>query len=101
MCIDDPLGGMEVSPDIGIGCLTQIVKKIADENCNGKIIFSLEGGYNLNNLKTSIETIIYACSDAKTFDYNREFSVKAEKVENEVLTKLKDLLVYYNYWNFY
>ena len=101
LCIDDPLGGMEVSPDTGIGCLTQIVKKIADENCNGKIVFSLEGGYNLNNLKTSIESIIYACSGVKTFDYNKDFSVEAEKVENEVLTKLKDLLVYYNYWNFY
>ena len=48
----DPLGGMEVTED-GYGRLTELVVKIANETCGGKIISFLEGGYDLGAISAS------------------------------------------------
>ena len=101
LCKDDPLGGMEVSPDIGIGGMTQILKEVAEKCSQGKILFSLEGGYSLENLKKAVETVLLVCSESKDFSWKKDFSEEAEKVEKEVLTPLRDILSYNNYWNFY
>ncbi len=101
LCKNDPLGGMQVSPDVGIGCMTQIVKEVAEKCSKGKILFSLEGGYSLSNLKKAVETVILVCSETKTYSWNKEFSKEAEIVEKEVLTPLRDLLTYHDYWSFY
>lgn len=48
----DPLGGMGVT-EAGFGRLTEIVVKIANEACSGKIVSFLEGGYDLQAIATS------------------------------------------------
>ena len=51
---NDPLGGMRVTAE-GYGKLTRIVKQIAEENCHGRLVSVLEGGYNLDGLAASVE----------------------------------------------
>lgn len=46
---DDPLAGLEIST-AGFRELCQLLTETAGELCNGKIVFTLEGGYNLDVL---------------------------------------------------
>jgi acetoin utilization deacetylase AcuC-like enzyme len=48
----DPLGGMNVTEE-GFARLTELVVKIADQTCGGKIVSFLEGGYNLQAIAAS------------------------------------------------
>lgn len=50
---DDPLGGTELT-SASFGKLTDIVKEIADESCNGMIVSSLEGGYEPKAVAESV-----------------------------------------------
>jgi acetoin utilization deacetylase AcuC-like enzyme len=50
----DPRGQMEVSPE-GFADMTRIVKGIAEEYCDGRLVSVLEGGYNLQALAASVE----------------------------------------------
>lgn len=54
---DDPLGGMKVTTK-GFAKMTRIVKEIAEEYCNGRIVSVLEGGYNLDGLARSVKAHI-------------------------------------------
>ncbi len=49
----DPLGMMQLS-STGYGHLTETLKQIADEVCNGRLALTLEGGYDLEALSHSI-----------------------------------------------
>ncbi len=42
----DPLGGMNLTA-AGFGAMAGVVKEIADECCKGRLVATLEGGYNL------------------------------------------------------
>jgi acetoin utilization deacetylase AcuC-like enzyme len=55
----DLLGGMKVTP-AGYAELTRIVKAIANQNCRGRLVSVLEGGYNLESLAASVEAHIQA-----------------------------------------
>jgi len=43
---DDPLGGMSLTP-AGFGAMAGVVKEIADKCCQGRLVATLEGGYNI------------------------------------------------------
>jgi acetoin utilization deacetylase AcuC-like enzyme len=49
----DPLGGMSVS-DEGFAALCGAVKQIADRHCPGRLVLTLEGGYDLGALARSV-----------------------------------------------
>ena len=51
---DDLLGRMKVTPE-GFAELTRIVKGIAEQYCQGRLVTILEGGYNLESLAASVE----------------------------------------------
>lgn len=51
---DDQLALMEVTTT-GFAQMVRIIKQLADELCSGRLVFSLEGGYNLTALATSIK----------------------------------------------
>ncbi|HJU06713.1 MAG TPA: histone deacetylase [Nitrospiraceae bacterium] len=51
---DDPLAGMGLTEE-GYGTLTEIIAGLARRHCNGRILSSLEGGYNLKALASSVE----------------------------------------------
>lgn len=54
---DDPLGGMRVTPK-GLAAITRILLDLAGELCDGKILFVLEGGYNLKGLQDCIVAVL-------------------------------------------
>ena len=39
----------------GFGQMVRIIKGLADELCSGRLVFSLEGGYNLGALAASVK----------------------------------------------
>ena len=50
----DQLAMMQVTTT-GFAQMTKIIKELADELCGGKMVFGLEGGYNLTALATSVK----------------------------------------------
>jgi len=50
----DELALMQVSVT-GFAQIVKVIKGLADELCNGRLVLSLEGGYNLNALAVSIK----------------------------------------------
>ncbi len=58
----DTLGGMRVTTE-GYGKLSRIVKGIADQCCQGRLVSVLEGGYGLAELAASVETHIRVLMD--------------------------------------
>jgi acetoin utilization deacetylase AcuC-like enzyme len=57
--IKDPLGGMKVTGD-GFGNLASIVREIADATCGGKMLLTLEGGYNPDGLREGVRSVLQA-----------------------------------------
>ena len=51
---DDLLGSMKVTAE-GFAELTRLVKDIAEQHCQGRLVSILEGGYNLEALADSVE----------------------------------------------
>ena len=49
----DPLAAMQVSTS-GYGDMMRVIKSLAEELCQGRIVVTLEGGYNLRALATSV-----------------------------------------------
>ena len=56
---NDPLAGMKLSLS-GYDHLTRELMRMADTFCDGKIIFALEGGYNLDALGHGIRNVAHA-----------------------------------------
>lgn len=61
---EDPLGGMQVSPE-GFGALAGIIQEIAEETCGGRILLTLEGGYSLTGLSESTAEVIKVLAGTK------------------------------------
>jgi len=53
----DPLGGMQLTAD-GFAALCGAVKEIADRHCPGKLVLTLEGGYDLVGLADSVRACV-------------------------------------------
>ena len=57
--IDDPLGGFTLTDD-DFAELTGIVKEIAEKHCGGRLVSTLEGGYNLAGLASAAASHVRA-----------------------------------------
>lgn len=55
----DPLGGMEVSV-AGFGALAAELRDLAHQTARDRILFTLEGGYNLSGLKDGVKSVLLA-----------------------------------------
>ncbi len=53
----DPLGGMQVTP-VGFANLCRIILDVANDTCQGKVIFVLEGGYHLQGLRDATKAVL-------------------------------------------
>ena len=91
---DDPLGGMKVTPE-GFAKMTRFLTDAAGKHCGGKIVFILEGGYNLDGLWISTKEVIEELLDKKRSDYTSpEGPTEADLILDRVK---KD---YSSYWEF-
>jgi acetoin utilization deacetylase AcuC-like enzyme len=59
---DDPIGGMRLT-ERGYRYLADTLLGIADAACQGKIVFVLEGGYDLGALRTSVKAVLETLLD--------------------------------------
>jgi acetoin utilization deacetylase AcuC-like enzyme len=59
---DDPLGDIHLRED-DFEWVTELVVSAAKEHCEGKVISTLEGGYNLDALARSVSAHLRALSD--------------------------------------
>jgi len=59
--VKDPLGGMQVTGD-GFGSLASLVRSIADAACGGRVLLTLEGGYNPDGLREGVRSVLQALS---------------------------------------
>ncbi len=55
--IGDPLGGMNVTP-AGFAAMTRVIMDIAGECCAEKLVFTLEGGYDLYGERDSVKEVL-------------------------------------------
>lgn len=55
----DPLGGCKVQPS-AFAAMTLELRRLAKELCQGRVLFALEGGYNLDVLPTCVEEVVTA-----------------------------------------
>ncbi len=53
----DPLGTMKVSSE-GFGRLADIVRQLAKKVCEGRLLFTLEGGYHIEGLTRSVRNML-------------------------------------------
>ena len=54
---NDPLGGMSVT-ETGFALMTRMLMDLAEKECGGKILFGLEGGYDLTALTNSVRAVL-------------------------------------------
>jgi len=54
---NDPLGGMQVTPR-GFAGLTRSILTTAEKCCGGKVVMTLEGGYDLDGLRDSVKAVL-------------------------------------------
>lgn len=81
--IRDPLAQLELSSEF-YGWMTQKVLEAAEKICGGRVVFVLEGGYDLKALGESVVNVIKALRGTK-------FSKPVER-EIGVVEKLRDVL---------
>ena len=53
----DPLGNMRLTPD-GFAALTRVVMDIAADCCERRVVLALEGGYHLDHLTESVQSVL-------------------------------------------
>ena len=64
---NDPLGGMSVTVQ-GFGYLSRVLINLAESCCQGRILFCLEGGYDLTGLRDGVLAVLMECKGMSTLD---------------------------------
>ena len=67
---NDPLGGMKVTPS-GFAGMTRVLLDIAAQCCRGKLVMTLEGGYNLEALRDSVREVLKEMGRSADDRYHR------------------------------
>jgi acetoin utilization deacetylase AcuC-like enzyme len=79
----DPLGGMEVTGE-GFGALAAIVRDIAQQTCDGKVLITLEGGYNPQGLREGVRSVLNSLQGQTPHAAARTPSPAAEQVIKKI-----------------
>ena len=64
---DDPLGGMEVT-EKGFARMAQILMGIAESTAQGKLVITLEGGYDVSGQSRSVKAVLKELAQASPLD---------------------------------
>jgi acetoin utilization deacetylase AcuC-like enzyme len=87
---NDPLGGIQLTGS-GFGNLATIVREIAEKTCGGKVLITLEGGYNPDGLREGVRSVLHAFTGPR-WTVPEIDAPKAEKVIRSILSHQQ------NYW---
>jgi acetoin utilization deacetylase AcuC-like enzyme len=85
----DPLGGMTVT-ESGFTKMTRMLMDAAEEVCKGRILFTLEGGYDLSGLTNSVKAVILQLR--KTPLYMQEDKASPSGAVTETVRLVKQVL---------
>jgi acetoin utilization deacetylase AcuC-like enzyme len=86
---NDPLGGMVVTEG-GFAMMTRIILDIAEKHCNGKVLFALEGGYDLSGLANSVKAVIMEMKGTPIFIPDKKATPSGEVIRT--VNKVKQVL---------
>jgi len=89
----DPLGRMDLTPG-GCGSLTSLVFDLARDLCSGRLIYFLEGGYNLQKLKDGVEQAVLSLTGRPAEEARRAAPLSPFLLE-EIIPFLK---IFKRYW---
>ena len=91
----DPLGGMEVTPE-GFAALTRALMRMAEADCGGRLVMTLEGGYHLGGLRESVKAVLKELSGSS----NTDFEDMARKADQSKMSYLLSRIekVHGNMW---
>lgn len=87
----DPLGGMSVTEE-GFAAMTRLVMKIAADHCDGRALFALEGGYDLEGLTTSVKAVITEMKSKTSGGRLGNDEAKPSPGAISVVSKVKEVL---------
>ncbi|MBN2126077.1 MAG: histone deacetylase [Deltaproteobacteria bacterium] len=91
----DPLGGMEVTLD-GYAGMTHVILDIARACCGGKVVLTLEGGYNVEGERDSVKRVLKELAGLSGTDVRR-LAAKADEVFlNEMIERVRK--VHHRFW---
>jgi len=88
--MNDPLGGMSVSPD-GFAGLTRVLMDIARETCNGRLVLTLEGGYDLEGLRNSAKAVLKEMRGESTIEGRNWSGQENQRMLAPVLDKVRSI----------
>lgn len=92
---NDPLAGMALSSQ-AYGMMAKMVKEIADQYCEGKIILLLEGGYNLDALAESVFNVLDTLAGwGMSNSEKKEGVLLRQSAENAVSISKKSLMPFW------
>lgn len=74
---DDPLGGMEVS-EKGFSRMTQILMDVAETTAQGRLVITLEGGYDVSGQGRSVKGVLKELAQVSPLD-KKELLEKEKK----------------------
>ena len=85
----DPLGGMQITAE-GFGALAHALMRLADKHCKDRLLFALEGGYNLLGLSTgSKEVLLQLSGQKKSSGIQPDASQAAQRELQPIFENLK------------
>jgi acetoin utilization deacetylase AcuC-like enzyme len=79
----DPLGTMDVTPS-GFGAMTAMLKQLAEELCEGRLLLALEGGYHIAGIAQSIHHTINALLQNNVAGAQSSASAAVERIIQDV-----------------
>ncbi|SPD74777.1 Histone deacetylase family protein [uncultured Desulfobacterium sp.] len=92
---DDPLGGMRVTPK-GFAGLTASIMDIAEQCCGGKVVITLEGGYDLNGLRSSVKEVLRQLAGLSETDHAAMAANADQTVLGNLIKRVSQ--VHSRYW---
>lgn len=88
----DPLGDMRVTR-AGFGSMGRVLKNLADEVCQGRIIFTLEGGYHLEAQANGVAQVMNVLTGRPS---EGDELARQRLPEPEIVSKVRQ--IYGRYW---
>jgi acetoin utilization deacetylase AcuC-like enzyme len=93
--IGDPLGGMNVTPQ-GFAAMTRSIMDIADQCCGGKLVLTLEGGYDLDGERDSVREVLKEMAGLNKVNLADLMGSVMQEMVDSVVTRVKN--VHGQYW---
>lgn len=94
----DPLGGMSITDD-GYGQMAQILMHLAAELCTGRLVMTLEGGYDLGALRNSVQRVLSCLCSYDPDSQPIPFEPPWPQLNSTFKARLKDILaIQRKYW---